>query len=150
MGRLLLAVALATVAVVVAVVLRRRQAVPAPTQGRAWVAPAQLDRADFTRPDAPYLVALFSSATCATCAAMAGKVAVLASDDVAVDDVEYAARRRVHEKYRIEAVPMVVVADAAGVVRARFIGPATATDLWAAVAEVRRPGSSPEPELGTS
>jgi hypothetical protein len=144
-----LAVALATVAVVVALVLRRRQAVPAPTQG-GWVAPAQLDRTDFTRPDAPYLVALFSSATCATCASMAAKVAVLASDEVAVDDVEYAARRALHEKYRIEAVPIVVVADAAGVVRARFVGPATATDVWAAVAEVRRPGSSPEPELGTA
>ena len=52
------------------------------------------------------------------------------------------------KKYRVEAVPIVVVADAAGVARASFIGPTSATDLWAAVAEVRAPGSSPEPELG--
>ena len=45
-------------------------------------------------------------------------------------------------------MPLVVVADARGVVGASFIGPATATDLWAAVAEVRQPGSSPEPDLG--
>jgi hypothetical protein len=146
-ARLLLALVLAAAAVAVTYVLRRRRAAPAPTQG-GWVAPAQLDRADFARPEASYLVALFSSATCRTCAAMAGKVAVLACDDVAVDEVEYSARAALHEKYRIEAVPIVVVADASGVVRARFIGPATATDVWAAVAEVRQPGSSPEPDLG--
>ena len=53
-----------------------------------------------------------------------------------------------HRKYAIDAVPLVVVADARGVVGASFIGPASATDLWAAVAEVRQPGSSPEPDLG--
>ena len=148
MERLLLALVLAAGALVVALVVRRRRTVPAPTQG-GWLAPAQLDRADFARPDAPYLVALFSSATCQTCAAMASKIAVLACGDVAVDDVEYASRPELHAKYRIEAVPIVVVADAAGVVRARFIGPATATDVWAAVAELRQPGSSPEPDLGT-
>jgi thioredoxin-related protein len=146
-ARLLLALGLAAAAVLVAAVLRRRSS-PAPLQA-GWQAPIQLDRADFARPDAPYLVALFSSETCQTCAAMARKVAVLACGDVAVDDVEHSARKELHEKYRIEAVPIVVVADATGVVRAHFIGPATATDLWAAVAEVRRPGSSPEPELGT-
>jgi hypothetical protein len=30
------------------------------------------------------------------------------------------------------------------VVRASFLGPATATDLWAALAELREPGSVPE------
>ena len=33
-------------------------------------------------------------------------------------------------------------------VRAGFVGAFTATDLWAAVAEARAPGSTPEPELG--
>jgi hypothetical protein len=45
-------------------------------------------------------------------------------------------------------VPLVVVADAHGVTRAAFVGPASATDVWAAVAEARRPGSTPEPGLG--
>jgi hypothetical protein len=34
------------------------------------------------------------------------------------------------------------------VTRAAFLGPTSATDLWAAVAELRRPGSTPEPDLG--
>ena len=41
-----------------------------------------------------------------------------------------------------------VVAGRDGVVRASFVGPPTATDLWAAVAEARYPGSSPEPDVG--
>ena len=147
MARLLPALLLALAAVAVAAVLRRRRSAPAPTQA-GWKAPLQLDRRDFSRPDAPFLVALFSSATCQTCASMAEKVAVLASAAVAVDVVEVSARPTLHTKYRVEAVPIVVVADGAGVARASFIGPTSATDLWAAVAEVRRPGSSPEPELG--
>jgi hypothetical protein len=75
-------------------------------------------------------------------------VAALASASVAVDDVEVSVRRDVHERYAIDAVPIVCVSDRDGVVRASFIGPVSATDLWAAVAEVRDPGSSPEPNLG--
>jgi hypothetical protein len=34
-----------------------------------------------------------------------------------------------------------VIADPDGVVHAGFLGPVTATDLWAAVANAREPGS---------
>ena len=147
MEQVLLALGLVVVAVIVAAVLRRRQPSAAPTQPR-FRAPAQLDRADFPRPEAPYLVVAFTSSTCHTCAAMAAKAAVLQSDQVSVAEVDVTEQPDLHQKYAIEAVPMVLVADAAGVVGARFIGPASATDLWAAVAELRRPGCSPEPDLG--
>jgi hypothetical protein len=42
-------------------------------------------------------------------------------------------------------VPLVLIADAEGVVQRHFLGPVTATDLWAAVAELREPGSTPGP-----
>lgn len=71
-----------------------------------------------------------------------------ASADVAVQDVEVAAKGDLHRRYGIEAVQTIVVADAESVVRASFVGPPSATGLWAAVAEVRQPGSSPEPHLG--
>ena len=38
-----------------------------------------------------------------------------------------------------DAVPTIVVADEQGVVRASFVGPPSATDLWAAVAKARDP-----------
>ena len=133
-------------AVAVGLVLRRRQVVAPPTQPSHAV-PAQLDRADFEAAT-PWLVAVFSSASCTTCANVVRKAKVLQSAEVAVVDVEFTAARELHRKYDIQAVPMVAIADHEGVVRAGFAGPVTATDLWAAVAEARQPGSSPEPQLG--
>lgn len=135
MERLLIAAVIVVVAVVVALVARSRRP-DAPTQpGRA--VPTQLDRADFDRPEAPWLVAVFTSATCHTCADVAAKAAVLASDDVAVVQAEWPTRKALHERYRIDGVPLLVIADAAGVVRRSFAGPVSATDLWAAVAAAR-------------
>ena len=123
--------------------LRQRRRADVPTQPRSWEAPAQLDRADFDRPEAPWLVCVFSSATCSTCADVVAKAEVLRSPDVAVQDVEAVADKALHDRYRIEAVPIVAIADADGVVRESFVGPVSSTHLWAALAELREPGSVP-------
>ncbi|MGI8984394.1 MAG: hypothetical protein ACR2HM_07665 [Acidimicrobiales bacterium] len=135
MERVLLAAAVVVVAVIVAVVLERRRPEP-PTQG-SWAVPAQLDRADFFRPDAPWLVGVFTSDTCDTCAKAVTQAKVLASDSVAVEEAEVKARPDLHRRYHIDAVPIIVIADADGVVRRSFTGPPSATDLWAAVAGAR-------------
>jgi thioredoxin-related protein len=142
MERVLLVLVIVAVAGLVAVVVQRRRVPDAPTQ-RRFAVPDQLDRNDFARPDAPWLVAVFTSATCDACAQVLGKARVLESADVAVVEVEYSSERDLHERYSIDAVPTLVVADARGVAVAAFLGPMTATDLWAAVAEARDPGSSP-------
>ncbi|HEY4609143.1 MAG TPA: hypothetical protein VIH06_08060, partial [Ilumatobacteraceae bacterium] len=121
--------------------------VDAPTQP-TFAAPRQIDRADFDQVDTPWLVAVFSSATCTACADVVAKAKVLSCSQVAVVDVEYSLAPALHRKYNVYAVPIAVIADREGVVRASFVGPMSATDLWAAVAEARDPGSSPEPQLG--
>ena len=131
----MIAVVLVALAVVVALVLERRRP-DAPTQAR-WAVPSQLDRDDFTRPETPWLVAVFTSATCDSCAKVVAKAGPLESSEVAVEEVEYAGRPDLHRRYGIDAVPCIVMADADGVVRASHVGPATATDLWATLAEVR-------------
>ncbi|MEQ1701082.1 MAG: hypothetical protein ABMA25_13290 [Ilumatobacteraceae bacterium] len=146
MVQLIVAGVVVVVAVAAGLVLRSRQRVQVPTQPSHAV-PAQLDRADFEA-DSPWLVAVFSSASCTTCADVVRKAEVLRSAEVAVVDVEFTANKALHRKYDIQAVPMVAIADAQGVVVAGFAGPVTATDLWAAVAEARQPGASPEPDLG--
>ena len=146
MERALLVALLVAAAVGVAALFQRRRSAP-PTQGR-WTVPAQLDRADFENPDAAWLVAVFTSTACESCSRMLQKAAVLASTDVAVTEVPYQSRNDLHRRYAVEVVPLLVLADADGVVRASFVGVPSATDLWAAVAEARAPGSSPEPELG--
>lgn len=146
MERFVIASVLILVALGVAALLRRRGP-EAPTQPR-WETPAQLDRADFDEPDKPWLVAVFTSATCESCAQAEAKAAVLRSAQVAFQVVPFQIRRDLHQRYAIEAVPTIVAAGPDGVVRAAFVGVPTATDLWAAVAEAREPGSSPEPDLG--
>ncbi len=135
MSRLLITVAIVAVVVTVALIARRRRTDPPTQPGRT--VPVQLDRADFTRPDAPWLVAVFTSTTCQTCADVARKAEVLASDEVAVAEVEYSANRDLHRRYGIDAVPILVIAGVDGVVRRHFVGPVSATDLWAAVAAAR-------------
>jgi hypothetical protein len=133
--RVILAAVVVAIAAVIAVLVERRRPAP-PTQAQ-WSVPAQLDRDDFDRPEAPWLVAVFTSATCESCALARDKAVVLASTDVAVQEVEVTARRDLHDRYGIDAVPAILVADGDGVVRKSFLGPPTATDLWAAVAEAR-------------
>lgn len=124
-------------AVVAALIIQRRTHVDAPTQPDSYEVPAMLDRADFARPDAPWLVVVFSSATCLSCQDAWEKVRHLESDEVAVQDIEVSTDKELHERYGIDAVPMIVVADDEGVTRASFVGVPTAADLWAALAELR-------------
>ena len=140
MTRVAIVVAVVAVAIIVNVVARRRR-VAAPTQGDREL-PTQLDRADFARPEAPWIVVAFTSSSCNTCADVERKVKVLDSREVVVHVAEYVAERALHDKYDVDAVPAVVMADARGVVQAAFLGPVSATDLWAALARVRDGGDA--------
>lgn len=138
MERLILAVAVVAIAAIVAEVVRRRRTADPPTQPR-FEAPAQLDRRDFAGDG--WLVAVFTSESCSTCADVVRKASVVGCGDVTVETVPFQSRRELHERYRIDAVPCLVIAGPDGVVNRAFLGPVTATDLWAAVANAREPGS---------
>ena len=138
MERLVLALAVVAVAALVSEVVRRRRRTDPPTQPR-YELPSQLDRSDFAGDG--WLVAVFTSETCSTCADVVRKAEVLGCDEVVVVTVPFQARKDLHERYDIDAVPCLVIADPDGVVHAGFLGPVTATDLWAAVANAREPGS---------
>ena len=135
-------VVLGVVAAVIAAGLRRRGK-DAPEQGASWAVPTHLDRRDFDRPEAPWLVTVFSSTTCLACQGTWAKAQLLESDAVSVQEVEAIKHKSLHDRYGVEAVPMVLVADAEGVVHRSFVGEPTATDLWAALAELREPGTIP-------
>jgi hypothetical protein len=126
--------------------MRRRPADPPPRD--VYPVPRQLDRADFPRAEASWLVALFSSAACDSCQGLGEKVAPLESVDVVVCEIGAESRGDLHRRYELAAIPTTVIADTDGVVQRAFVGAFTATDLWAAVAELRDPGSTPEPDLG--
>lgn len=135
MGRLALALVLVAAAVAVAWVVQRR-ARPASRAPRFQV-PDRVERADFARPDAPWLVAVFTSETCDTCAEVTAKARALESDVVAVDDVEVGRQRELHDRYGVDAVPLLVVVDREGVVRDHRFGPVAAAELWSTMAALR-------------
>lgn len=134
MIRVLIVVVTAALAMGFGALVRRRTDV-APTQvGHQH--PSQIDRSDFND-GREWLAVAFTSDTCNTCIDLEGKLRVLDSRNVGVHVVEYGAQRDLHRKYAIDSVPCTVFADSLGVVRAGFVGPVSATDLWAALARVR-------------
>jgi|TARA_B100000749_G_scaffold48008_1_gene34009 hypothetical protein len=140
--RLLVLVVVAAAAAALAYLVQRRR--PDAPIRTGWMVPEQLDRRDFARPDAPWLVAVFTSASCDSCAAVVDVAGPLASGAVAVDVVEVGERHEVHDRYAVDAVPMVLLVDALGVVRDHHLGPVSATHLWGSLAELREPGSTPD------
>lgn len=134
MIRLIVVIGVAGAAAGLGVLSRRRR--DAPTQS-VNASPTQLDRADFVHPSTPWLVVVFTSATCHTCADIEIKARVLESESVAVHISEFSAQRDLHKRYNIEAVPTLLLVDSVGVVHQSFLGPVTATDLWASLARAR-------------
>jgi hypothetical protein len=138
--RVVLIIGAVTIAAVVAFMIDRRR--PArPTNPTATV-PHQLDRGDFSRPEAPWLVAVFTSATCNSCAGVLERAGHLDSPDVAVQELEVSRDAFLHDRYGIDTVPTLVVADTEGVVRRWFLGPVTSAVLWSALAELREAAPS--------
>ena len=135
MTRIVIAVVLVGIAIAVALIIEKRR--PAPPTQPTWAVPSQVDRDDFDRPDAPWLLAVFTSATCTTCKDVLVKVRPLETDVVAVQEIEAVERKDLHQRYAIDAVPMLLVVDAEGVVRGSLVGPASAEDIWLAVSDVR-------------
>jgi len=133
--RVVIAAALIVVAAAAAVILNRRRPQP-PTQGRAPV-PAQLDRGDFPDQDTPWLLVVWTSRTCASCEGALERARLLASPAVACVDVAWQDRRDLHDRYGIEDVPLLVLADREGVVRASFVGTPEFAELAGAVAAAR-------------
>lgn len=136
MIQIVIVAAVALLALAVGWAVQRRA--PAPPIGPTrHELPQQVDRTDFLRPDAPWLVAVFTSATCETCAKVWTAAQLTESTEVATQNIEVQSDPDLHERYNITAVPSVIIVDDAGVTRAEFLGPPTSSDLWAKLAEVR-------------
>ena len=135
MDRFYLLVLVASLAGILAYLLQRKtQETPVRT---GWSVPDQVNRADFIFPDVPWLVAVFTSSTCDTCAEVLAKANPLASDKVAVQELEAKRDKELHDRYQIEAVPLIALIDARGVVRSHCLGPVSTSQLWSSLAELR-------------
>ncbi len=143
MDRLLVLVMVAALAGLVAVLLQRWR--PGGPVATGWSVPGHLDRADFAEPDVPWLVAVFSSTDCATCAPMVTEAHTLAAAQVVVQEVPAESASELHDRYQVDVVPMLVVADGDGLVRAHHLGPSAPGELRAVLEKARSSRPYDEP-----
>jgi len=122
---IIMAVVAAVAAVAAAIAGRRRGPSPVAAMGEP---PSQLRRDDFRAPDAPWLMVVFSAATCSSCAQVWAEVSALDSPFLATQNVEVAADAELHRRYKIESVPLTVLADEHGRVAKGFFGPLGRTE----------------------
>ncbi len=135
MDRFFLLLLVASVAGILAYKFQRRS--PDTPIRTGWSIPDQVNREDFLSPDIPWLVAVFTSSSCETCSEVLSKAVLLDSSQVVVHEVEAKKDKDLHDRYKIEAVPLVALIDTQGVVRSHFLGPVSSSDLWSSLAELR-------------
>ncbi len=140
MARTLIALGVMVGALAVAWLYRRSR--PSSPTAPTYSVPTRLERWDFAQPNAEWLLAVFTSKTCSTCAAVVKEAEGLANDSLAVQEVEYRRHSELHRRYAVDAVPLAVLADRSGAVCASLAGPATAAELSALIASARQlPGT---------
>lgn len=127
MERLLITLLVAAVAIGGAALFNHRRNRPAPTvmPGKP---PDEVARDEFVSPEAPWLIAVFSSATCMACAAVWDDIRRFETPRVVTQNVELTADPRLHKRYRIDSVPTTVVVDTSDSVRLSFVGPLSPKD----------------------
>ena len=140
MARTLIALGVIAGALAVAWLYRRYR--PSTPTAPTYSIPTRLERWDFAQPNTEWLLAVFTSKTCSTCAAVMKAAESLADDALAVQEVEFRRHGELHRRYTVDAVPLAVLADHAGTVCASLAGPATEAELSALVASARQlPGT---------
>ena len=135
MARTLITLGVIVGALAVAWLYRRIR--PSSPTAPTYSVPAQLERWDFAQPNTDWLLAVFTSKTCSTCATVIEAAEELADDTLAVQEVEHRRHGELHRRYAVDAVPLAVVADRTGAVCASLAGPATSAELSALIASVR-------------
>ncbi len=133
------------VAVTIGVAIASRRAgtdaIPTPS---GFTVPGRVAREDFDHPERPWLVAVFSSETCDSCAGVVERATPLDSPEVVVAVITVQDHAATHTRYRIDGVPTTIIADADGTVVDSFLGPIQTIELWDAVAAARAAVEGPD------
>ena len=121
MSRLIVLIVLSSGASLAAVLLKKLNYRNFVTSG--WSIPGHLSREDFGFLNEPWLVVIFSSESCETCKPVVAEGMTLTSLGIAIQEITAETNRGLHEKYDIDAVPMLLLVDKFGVVRSSHLGP---------------------------
>ena len=94
--------------------------------------PAYLDRADFPMPEDGWLLVVFTSKSCRSCASVVRSIESLASPaDAGIrwKEVEKSAEPELHDRHRVDAVPLTLAVNPSGEVELWFRGPLSTGDI---------------------
>ena len=101
--------------------LANRRTPDSPSVPRA-IMPYQLDRTDFNDPSFEWIFALFTSNTCDACELVISQISLFSLPNLAVQIIDFADNKELHQKYEIHSVPSLLLADHQGVVQWSFAG----------------------------
>ena len=127
MSRVIVLVLLSSAASLTAVLLRKLNKRNFLTSG--WSIPGHLSREDFRFTNEPWLVVIFSSESCETCKPLVAESMKLSSLGIAIQEIAVETNKDLHEKYGIDAVPMLLLVDKFGVVRSSHLGPTNSEEV---------------------
>jgi len=94
-----------------------------PSAANAHHVPDRLDLDDFPEADGNWLVVVFSSSKCETCAGVVAAIRQLAMPGLSTREITVERHGDMHDRCGIDGVPTTVIADPQGRVLKSFLGP---------------------------
>jgi len=99
--------------------------------------PGSVAGSDFGLDDDGWMLVVFTSSKCETCATVVEAVSRIDMPNLATAVIEIERMPELHTSYAIDAVPTTIVADPDGVVRKSFLGPVDLPMIELAVSTAR-------------
>tara|TARA_B110000438_G_C15718987_1_gene608891 strand:+ start:115 stop:534 length:420 start_codon:yes stop_codon:yes gene_type:complete len=127
MFRLFLLIGLSTGAALFSLLLRKTTSRDRIRSG--WTVPGHLERSDFAFRNEPWIALVFSSNTCETCKSVIDAAKGLSIKSIPFQEISVEENKELHDRYGIDAVPMLLILDNFGVVRSHYLGPVALSRL---------------------
>jgi len=89
---------------------------------RAMLRAVGFESEDFEKPQGKWLLIFFSSDTCNSCNNVRSLINDLTDDSFHIQEIEFPKRKDLHQRYGINSVPIVLIANEEGVVIWSFAG----------------------------
>lgn len=111
--------------------------------------PVRLEPADLGLSPSEWTLVVFTDSECASCASTVAAAREMTAGRVALVEVDYRVRSDLHEKYRVDAVPTLLLVGDDGIVDSWFVGPPADEDLAEMLERVPVPDQTPSPPTAT-
>ena len=84
--------------------------------------PIQVDRNDFEMPVMKWLLVFFSSESCSSCIQVRETLSDIPLNSIHIQEVSFPQEKNLHNRYAINSVPIVLIANLEGVVTWSYAG----------------------------